>query len=710
VLINEIAWSGSIASASDEWIELHNPGPSTIDLAGWRLTDGGDLNVALAGSIPAYSFFLLERTDDSSVAGLAADQIYTGALRNGGEALELLDPSGTLIDSANSTAGSWPAGDSSTKATMERLGGADIPGNWVTSSAFGPARDAEGNLIRGTPRGTNSAFLPTPTASPIATPVPSPTAFPGQMVLINEIAWSGTQASSSDEWIELLSTTSLDLSLAGWRLSDGGDVAIALNGTLPAYGYFLLERTDDSTVSDIAANQIYVGSLRDSGEILELVGPSGELIDTANRDGGGWPAGESGSRSSMERRGDTDGPGNWGTYTGFYGNGTDAAGNPIHGTPGRVNSLFFPTPTPTGVPSRLVINEVLIRPHYDWEGSGGVTTGDEFIELYNTGRLPVYLKGWFLDDASDTGSRPFELPGVTISGKGYAVFFRTLTKIALNDSGDTVRLLRPDGRLVDEVSYLPVRAYNLSFGRLPDGSDNLHYGLWPTPRQANLTFVESPAEPVAGPFYPWICPGQGWPAGGKIVRASMQRRGPVDNPASWMAFVGPWSGGRDAEGGRISGSPGEPNATAPDPIPGGDTNWPSMVINEIAWDGTKASRADEWIELHNTTSRPIELSGWFLTDGNDLRVALSGTVPPGGYLLMERDDDEVVSDHLADMIYSGSLRDDGEVLWLFDAEGTLVDSANTVRDGAPTPVPGRVARSPSSFAWLNELELLRCGP
>jgi len=286
----------------------------------------------------------------------------------------------------------------------------------------------------------------------------------------------------------------------GWTLTDGADITISLSGSLAAYSFYLLERTDDTTVADIAADRIYTGSLRDSGEVLQLLGPAGELVDSANSSGGGWPAGSSSPKASMERRGGGDFSGNWGTYTGYNGNGLDASGNSIRGTPRRINSLFFPTPTPTGIPSRIVINEVLIRPRHDWEGTGGVTTGDEFIELYNAGPLPVFLKGWWLDDVANGGSKPYDLPGVTISPRGFAVFFRTKTKIALNDSGDTVRLLAPDGRLIDQISYLRIRAANLSYGRLTDGSDNMRYGLWPTPRMPNLLF-EEPSTPVVTRIY-----------------------------------------------------------------------------------------------------------------------------------------------------------------------------------------------------------------
>ncbi|MFQ5534092.1 MAG: phospholipase D-like domain-containing protein [Sphingomonadales bacterium] len=127
VEINEIAWMGTTVSANDEWIELRNTTAAAVSLSGWTLkaTDGTP-SITLSGSIPAGGFFLLERTDDTTVPGITADLIYTGAMENGGEVLELRDGGGVLIDSVNN----WAAGDNTTKATMER-----IPTGWQTGTA-----------------------------------------------------------------------------------------------------------------------------------------------------------------------------------------------------------------------------------------------------------------------------------------------------------------------------------------------------------------------------------------------------------------------------------------------------------------------------------------------------------------------------------------------------------------------------------------------
>ena len=505
VVINEVGWAGTLASAYDEWIELRNTSSEAVVLTGWRLSDGGDIDLALGGTVAPFGYFLLERTDDTSISDVAADIIYSGGLNNGGETLSLYDPSGALIDSANRDGGGWPAGELSSRASMERWGGGDEPGNWRTYSGYGgSAHDAGGHLIPGTPRQPNSMYVLTPTPSLTVSvqvsSTPTVSAHSPGSVLINEIAWAGTHASAGDEWIELYNPSEIAISLEGWLLTDGGDIAIHLRGTLSPGGYYLLERTDDATVINIEADLLYTGSLSNAGETLALYDAAGGVIDSANPSGGAWPAGSAQSRDSMERWGVGDSA--WSSFTGYHGLGKDAQGVAIRGTPRGPNSVLYPTPEPTWVPGKIVINEVLIRPHFDWQGSGGIDTGDEFIELLNLGPYPVSLVGWMLDDIPGAGSKPYTLGQITLAPGSYRAFFRSRTHLALNDSGDTVRLLAPDGRVVDSVSYLRVRAYNLSYGRYPDGSGHLRYGLWPTPGGANLPFDEDPIasqDPTACP-------------------------------------------------------------------------------------------------------------------------------------------------------------------------------------------------------------------
>jgi hypothetical protein len=121
VIISEIAWSGTEASPSDEWIELQNLTDQTFDLTNWQIlaTDGSP-EITLEGQIEPFGFFLLERTDDNTVPTISADQIYTGSLSNDGEDLQLIDSAGAEIDRANFADG-WTVGNSDTRQPAARL-------------------------------------------------------------------------------------------------------------------------------------------------------------------------------------------------------------------------------------------------------------------------------------------------------------------------------------------------------------------------------------------------------------------------------------------------------------------------------------------------------------------------------------------------------------------------------------------------------------
>lgn len=164
----------------------------------------------------------------------------------------------------------------------------------------------------------------------------------------------GSVASTGDEWIELYNNSASDVSLDGWNLkAQDGIPDIDLTGTIPANGYFLLERGNDDPVSDISADFIYTEALGNGGEILELYDGSDVLMDTANGDGGAWPGGDNGTKATMERRDPLaeDSDAIWGTNDGVTINGIASDGSsPVIGTPKSQNSIFGetpPSPTPT---------------------------------------------------------------------------------------------------------------------------------------------------------------------------------------------------------------------------------------------------------------------------------------------------------------------------------------------------------------------------
>lgn len=130
---------------------------------------------------------------------------------------------------------------------------------------------------------------------------------------------------------------------------------------------------------------------------------------------------------------------------------------------------------PVTEPGKVIINEVLADPAAgsagDANGDGTRSgTADEFVELVSASSTPVDLSGWALAD--DFGTR-FVFPEGTqlIPGRAVVVFgggnaskmtdfaglFGTLafvsTGLGLSNSGDTVKLVRPDGTLSDTMTY-----------------------------------------------------------------------------------------------------------------------------------------------------------------------------------------------------------------------------------------------------------------
>jgi len=171
-------------------------------------------------------------------------------------------------------------------------------------------------------------------------------------IIINEIAWAGATASAYDEWIELYNRSPKDIDLENWTVgAEDGAPLINLSGVISANGYYLLERKDDDTVSDITADLIYGNdgsqwALHNDGEILILAYAS-TTIDQTPSGGVGWPAGDSTNKYSMERY-DIN---TWMTNNDFIKNGLDTNNNLVNGTPKAKNS----------VSSLLVLNKNISR-------------------------------------------------------------------------------------------------------------------------------------------------------------------------------------------------------------------------------------------------------------------------------------------------------------------------------------------------------------
>ena len=96
--------------------------------------------------------------------------------------------------------------------------------------------------------------------------------------------------------------------------------------------------------------------------------------------------------------------------------------------------------------SRLVsITELMPAPT-------GSDSDNEFIALHNIHNSPANLSGWKLEDVQG-GKTTYALDNTSFNSQGDAILKRSLTHITLNNEGDSINLISPDGVTQDTVSY-----------------------------------------------------------------------------------------------------------------------------------------------------------------------------------------------------------------------------------------------------------------
>ncbi len=134
-------------------------------------------------------------------------------------------------------------------------------------------------------------------------------------------------------------------------------------------------------------------------------------------------------------------------------------------------------------PSSIVINEIMAAPTDDHNGDGEVSSGDEFVELFNTSEVTQDVGGFTLHDASNSGARFTFFEGAQMEPGAHFVIFAGAGTVpddclhgvasgflGLNDkSAETVSLRDPTGRIVAQASY-PSAPAGESLVLSPDGN------------------------------------------------------------------------------------------------------------------------------------------------------------------------------------------------------------------------------------------------
>lgn len=127
-------------------------------------------------------------------------------------------------------------------------------------------------------------------------------------VIINEVAWMGTEEGATNEWIELYNTSDQDINLNNWKIFEkGGETLVfTLTKNIAPYGYYLIIRgTSTNPFFNISddAGPFGGNGLSNSGEYLIIKDSQNETVfslDASSK----WPAGKSETRETMQWTGE----------------------------------------------------------------------------------------------------------------------------------------------------------------------------------------------------------------------------------------------------------------------------------------------------------------------------------------------------------------------------------------------------------------------
>lgn len=136
--------------------------------------------------------------------------------------------------------------------------------------------------------------------------------------------------------------------------------------------------------------------------------------------------------------------------------------------------------------SGIIINEILPSP----EGSD---SEEEWIEIFNKNNFEVEISKWKIQDTIGAVTIYTFPEGTKILAKAFLILPRPTTKITLQNSGDTIKLIQPDGNIIDTVIYekapSPIKESEQSYSRT---SSEWQWSTTLTPGKENI--ITKPTE------------------------------------------------------------------------------------------------------------------------------------------------------------------------------------------------------------------------
>lgn len=335
-------------------------------------------------------------------------------------------------------------------------------------------------------------------------------------------------------------------------------------------------------------------------------------------------------------------------------------------------------------------------------------SGDDWVELYNSTGSQKNISGYRIQDDGDA---EYTLPaGTTVPANGYLIIYcddtntGLHTNFKLSSTGETVTLKNGSGEIAEAVTY-PKLDNGQSYGRYPDGSDNLAVSGNTSQGASNndsdapaiTTIIRTPTVPALNQvvtiqaeltntaqlstvklFYSF--------EGGAFTSVAMTKVGnyyTATIPAQGAGVTGTMNYYVEAKSttGAVSYKPFDAPIDSYHYLLNNDA-LPALHVNEIMASSTTCcpdddggvDEFDDWIEIYNSSGSTIDLSGMYLSDDlNDpfkSKIPNGVTIPAGGFLLFWADE----QGSQGPLHMSFKLSKTGEAVGLFYIDGRLINS------------------------------------
>lgn len=140
VVINEIHYDPA-GVTSEEFVELHNPGDTMIDISGWKLAGAVGFTFPGGTTIAPGGYRVVAQNPATILANYTVTALgpFTGKLSNRGERVELRETGGAVVDGVNYGVGfPWPTASRGAGSSMELMQPGldnDLGGSWRASGS-----------------------------------------------------------------------------------------------------------------------------------------------------------------------------------------------------------------------------------------------------------------------------------------------------------------------------------------------------------------------------------------------------------------------------------------------------------------------------------------------------------------------------------------------------------------------------------------------